>query len=87
MSQVKIGWGRREISMDEPLSLIGQMHLRVSQKIHDPLYATALVVDGGEGEGVVAFCSCDVEATRSDADRIVAAVTERVEDGCFWFFS
>jgi len=60
MDQVKIGWGRREISMNEPVCIPGQMYIRVSEGIHDPLYVTALCVDGGKGQDVVIFLSCDV---------------------------
>ena len=45
---IQIGWGRREISLDEPLRLQGQVFLRISEGIHDPMYATALCVDGEE---------------------------------------
>ena len=48
MNTLKIGWGRREISIDEPVSIPGQMDMRISQKILDPLYATALCVDDGQ---------------------------------------
>lgn len=60
MEQVKIGWGRREISMNEPVCIPGQMYIRVSEGIHDPLYVTALCVDGGKDQDVVIFLSCDV---------------------------
>ena len=60
MERVKIGWGRREISLDEPVSIAGQFHLRVSEGILDPLYATALCIDGGEGMDSVVFLSTDV---------------------------
>ena len=70
---VKIGWGRREISLDEPLRLMGQTFLRISQGIHDPMYATALCVDGGED--AVIFCSMDIIALRLDLiNEIKAAV-------------
>jgi len=57
---VKIGWGRREISIDEPMSLPGQVHMRISEGILDPMYMTALCVDGGEGQDQVVFLSCDM---------------------------
>ena len=64
MDTVKIGWGTRTLSLDEPLSLFGQMYLRISERIHDPLMTTALCVDGGEGQDAVIFLSCDVEGFR-----------------------
>lgn len=60
MSTVRIGWAKREISTTEPVEVPGQMYLRVSEGIHDPLYVTALCVDGGEGQDKVIFLSCDI---------------------------
>ncbi len=60
MSTVKIGWARREISTNEPVSIPGQMYIRVSEGIHDPLFVTALCVDGGEGQDKIIFLSCDI---------------------------
>ncbi len=60
MEQIRIGWARREISTDRPYAIPGQMYLRLSEGILDPLYATALAVDGGEGEGKVIFCTLDI---------------------------
>lgn len=62
MSAIKIGWAKREISTDAPVSVAGQMYIRVSEGILDPLYATALCVDGGEGMDTVIFLSADVGA-------------------------
>ena len=75
MSQMKIGWAMREISIDENLCLFGQMYLRISQGILDPTCTTALVLDSGEGH--VIFCCCDIEAHRGDSiqrtiDKVVA---------------
>ena len=61
---IQIGWGRREISIDEPVSIPGQAIMRISEGIHDPLYVTALCVDGGEGQDAVIFCSCDLTSLR-----------------------
>ena len=60
MDTVKIGWGRREISLEGPVSIPGQMHVRISKGVLDPLYATAVCVDGGAGQKTVIFCSVDV---------------------------
>lgn len=60
MEQVKIGWSKREFSTNEPVLIPGQMYQRLSKGILDPLYATALVVDGGEGQDAVIFCSMDI---------------------------
>ena len=60
MESIKIGWAKREISTQEPVSIPGQMYIRVSKGILDPLYATALCVDCGEGQDKVIFLSCDI---------------------------
>ena len=65
MSQLKIGWGKQELSTTEPILIPGQMYMRVSEGIHDPLYATAMCVDGGEGQDVVIFCTADLVVLRN----------------------
>ena len=62
MHTLKIGWGRRGIHIDAPVSLPGQMYMRISQKVRDPLYATALCVD--DGQEAVIFCTCDIVILR-----------------------
>lgn len=62
MSDLKIGWGKRELSCEKPVLLPGQMYMRVSEGIHDPLMATAMCVDGGED--VVIFCTVDLVVLR-----------------------
>ena len=63
MSSFKIGWGKRELSCDKPVSIPGQMYIRVSEGIHDPLYATAMCVDSGEEQ--VIFCTADLVVLRN----------------------
>lgn len=58
MSAVKIGWAKREISIDEPMSLPGQAIMRISEKVLDPMYVTALCLEK-DGQCVV-FLSCDM---------------------------
>lgn len=65
MSNVKIGWSMKEISIDDNLLLFGQMYMRISQGILDPTFATAMVLDSGEGH--VIFCCCDLEAFRGNS--------------------
>jgi len=79
MDTVKIGWGRREISMEGPISIPGQMHVRISEGILDPLYATAVCVDGGEGQKAVIFCSVDVVVLGSG---IITETIRRCKEKC-----
>lgn len=74
---VKIGWGRREISLDAPLRLMGQAFLRISEGVHDPMYATALCVDGGSD--AVIFCSLDMIALRLD---LINSIKDAVRAQC-----
>jgi len=73
MDTVKIGWGRRAISLDAPVSLPGQVYMRISKGVLDPTYATALCVDGGEGQDAVIFCACDREGFYGDVVEHIAA--------------
>ena len=73
---IQIGWGRREISLDEPVNIPGQAIMRISEGILDPLYATALCVDGGEGQDAIIFCSCDLTSLRGVT---LALTLEKVE--------
>lgn len=66
METVKIGWGRRDISYHGAISVAGQMYLRISEGVLDPLYVTALCVDGGEGMDKVIFLSADVATVYPD---------------------
>ncbi len=56
--QIKIGWGIRDISTNEPVNLTGQFHRRTNQGVADPLYGTVLVLDNGDD--YVVFVTCDV---------------------------
>ena len=62
MGNLKIGWGKRELSMEGPVLIPGQMYMRVSEGVHDPLFATALCVDNGQD--CVIFCTADVVVLR-----------------------
>lgn len=59
MSRMKIGWGRRDVSTTEKVNIPGQMYMRISEGVLDPLMITALCIDGGQGNDTVIFCSCD----------------------------
>ncbi|MBQ7726698.1 MAG: hypothetical protein IJT66_06095 [Clostridia bacterium] len=45
---LKIGWSRKDISTEKPIPLAGQMYIRFSKFILDPIYATALTLDDGK---------------------------------------
>ena len=72
MASLKIGWGRRELSLEGPIFIPGQMYMRVSVGIHDPLYATALCLDSGTEHGTVIFCTMDMTSLRNTMDDNIA---------------
>ncbi len=45
--QCNIGWASIDITPDRPVMVAGQMYPRLSSYIHDPLTATALVLENG----------------------------------------
>ena len=71
MGNLKIGWGRREISTNEPVLIPGQFYMRVSDGIHDKLFTTALCLDGGEGQDAVIFCTLDMVVIRNGITKLV----------------
>lgn len=55
---LKIGWEQVSITPTRPIVMEGQMYMRYSQYVHDPLTATALALDNGETRAV--FVSMDM---------------------------
>ncbi len=51
--QLMIGWGTCSITPDRPIKLAGQMYYRVSRYVHDPITATALVLDNGDTHAIM----------------------------------
>ncbi len=75
MEKIKIGWSKRNVSMEEPVLLQGQMYMRVNEGVLDPLYATALCFEN-EGTAVV-FCTIDLIGLRAGfTDETYAIVAE-----------
>ncbi len=60
---LKIGWASRDITVEGPVGIVGQFHLRISEGVLDPLNVTALIVDNGED--CVIFLSADLVVIRS----------------------
>ena len=50
---LKFGWGKRCISMDGPVQMIGQPHLRISRGVYDESFVTALVIDNGQAVSIL----------------------------------
>ncbi|NLH40242.1 MAG: hypothetical protein GX448_00225 [Planctomycetes bacterium] len=71
-----VGWDRVDITPDRPVALIGQLHKRISERVRDPLTATALAIetggDGGPSEQAI-LVSCDLLYIRK-------SVVERIRE-------
>ena len=71
---IQIGWAKCDITLHEPVSIAGQMYMRLSEGVMDPLTATALVLDGGQEAAI--FVSCDLI---SISDDFISLVREKVQ--------
>lgn len=54
--QILIGWGSCSITPERPVFLAGQMYYRISRYVHDPITATALVLDNGNAHTILLSC-------------------------------
>lgn len=61
---IYIGWGQADYTPNGSIRLVGQFHERVSQYVHTPISATALVIETRDSQGAsleqIIFCGCDV---------------------------
>lgn len=51
--QLNIGWAQVDITPYKPVYMVGQMYQRISNYVHDPITATALVFDNGEEQAIL----------------------------------
>lgn len=51
--KLRIGWAQCDITPPRPVWVLGQLYNRVSSYVHDPLTATALVLENGEEQAVL----------------------------------
>ncbi len=71
--ELKIGWGRRDISTNEPTSIQGQFYVRISEGVLDPITVNALAIESN-GEQLI-MLSCDITGL---SGRIVGMVRDKV---------
>ena len=62
---IKIGWAQTSVTPTQPIIMEGQMYMRCSQYVHDPLTATALALDNGETQTI--FVSIDMTVPQTHA--------------------
>jgi hypothetical protein len=58
-----VGWSTADITPDRPVVLRGQFHTRISDRVNDPLTATALAMEADDGTGgkeQALMVSCDL---------------------------
>ena len=56
-----IGWASRDVTPDKPVNLLGQFHMRITDRIKDPLTVTALALSSGRRRNTsLIWMSCDV---------------------------
>ncbi len=72
VGNLRIGWSSVDITPDKPVLLAGQFHARVSEGVHDPVTATALAVENGDGR--VIMISCDLVSIGNDLRDTVRAL-------------
>lgn len=56
--KIQIGWAQSNITPTRPVIMLGQMYQRISQYVHDPITATALVIENGAEQAT--FVSLDM---------------------------
>ena len=66
---LRVGWSSTDITPTQPAFLVGQFHGRLPEEPAEPLTITVLVLDNGEG--CVAFVSCDLIAIFSELEQRV----------------
>lgn len=75
---IKIGWAQVNITPTRPVYNAGQIYERISQYVHDPITATALVIDNGNEQA--AFISADMVSVPTHALDLVKEKLSSLED-------
>jgi len=78
------GWATIDITPDRPVALVGQLHKRISQKVHDPLTVTALALETRSADGQreqAILISCDLLYIRKSVqDRLRQMLKTQLPD-------
>ena len=56
---LRIGWAQGSITPDQPVNLFGMFNERISTHVEEPCTATALALEGADGEQAI-WVSCDL---------------------------
>ena len=83
-SVLHAGWATVDVTPEKPVALVGQLHKRISQKVRDPLTATALALEMQMQDGrreQALLISCDLLYIRKTMqDRLRQAVKAQLPD-------
>lgn len=71
--ELLIGWASADVTPDRPVQLCGQFSERISNRVRDPITATALAIEANDDQAVMV--SCDVVGVQAD---LMKGVRERV---------
>ena len=78
-----VGWAQRSITPDEPVALWGQMYLRVSKGVLDPVTCTALAIEtrnGDKSAEQALMVSCDmVGVTQEVQDKVRERIAGKLQ--------
>jgi len=79
-----VGWAGTDITPPKPIALVGQLHKRISQSVHDPLTATALALetrgpDGSKEQAIMISCDL-IGICKATQDRVQQLVKKRLPD-------
>lgn len=75
MNTIQIGWAQTSITPSQPALMEGQMYMRASRYVHDPITATALALDNGETKAI--FVSNDMTEVPCHAFKALRAEVEK----------
>lgn len=81
-AKLSLGWATVDITPERPAALCGQFALRISQRVEDPLSATALAIEArGESADQAVIVSADIVGIRKrDLERVRELVRPRAPD-------
>jgi len=79
-----VGWAQVDITPQKPVALVGQLRKRISQRVKDPLTATALALETRQEDDSIEqaiMVSCDVIYIRKAVqDRLKKVIKSRMAD-------
>ncbi|WP_339925717.1 hypothetical protein [uncultured Cyclobacterium sp.] len=78
---LKVGWSTADITPDLPVLVAGQFHARLSEGVMDPVTATILALDSGDGTNSekTIWISCDLVGI-SDGMRATANLRDEIRN-------